>query len=286
MIQEEQKVANLFLHDVQNGILQRSDSEILCTLYYCPTHEATLAAVDAMTEAATSQESEAAAWQYASSLWQEDVDALYEALLSKCNNAAKALVLKEQLLFSAQIANHEATLTLLYPDDPAYVAETIAKLYMDHCFEMCYALSTAPENRTDDLLRVPCEDSTTASAEDCSFTCTPIDAANFNGTVQFCDAHRMTCGITNALLTKDTSAEAWSKIETIWQTELTKSYKALKSNVGEDGYTVLNADITLYEQWKDANKAIQELLYPENAALAGQLSARIVADRVLEFCEK
>ena len=260
-----------------------SNTENLFTLHYCTTHGATLQAVQAMADAAETAQAKAAAWEYGISLWQSDLAEMYTVLMNAANSSAKAIVLREQLHFNAVIANRKVMLEKLYPDAPERVAEILAEMYAEQCLELCYLLHTAPEYRNDDLLLVAGHDEMKGA---CAKILTPVDATDFIEEECFCESHRTTNVMSDALLTNGGTEEAWKLVETIWSVEMTKEYKTLKARSAEDAAELIASDAQTYSAWIGARREILQLLYPEKAEIAAQMSAKAVMNRVRELCSE
>ena len=247
---------------------------------FCADHVATQSSVMLMTQAATTPEAQVQAATYAAILWRTEAAKLYQQLLDAADNQGKITVMTEYIHFAAMVSNYAIVLKNIYPDQPALVAQLIAKLWEDKCVTLCYEIHTAADARTDSLLSVT---ATTGAAADCACTVTAETAGTKAYTQSFCAAHAFPFSMIDMVLQGQDTAAGWQMVRQIWMVELNGTYNKVN--------TVLagNSDLTLAEfnatmQWLEAREAYLNALYPDNPELVAQTMVKHIMDRVNDLC--
>ena len=247
---------------------------------FCADHVATQSSVMLMTQAATTPEAQVQAATYAATLWRTEAEKLYQQLLDAADNQGKITVMTEYIRFAAMATNYEIVLKNIYPDQPALVAQLIAKLWEDKCVTLCYEIHTAADARTDSLLSVT---ATTGAAAHCACTVTAETAGTKAYTQSFCAAHAFPFSMIDMLLQGQDTADSWATVRQIWMVELNGTYNKVN--------TVLagNSDLALAEfnatmQWLEAREAYLNALYPDNPELMAQIMVKHIMDRVNDLC--
>ena len=124
--------------------VKHSDS----TAYYvdglCSVHTEISQAAREMTDAATDEESRAAAWQRVQDSWLAELDAMYDAwYLSSKDEGQRNAVAEDRISFDALIEARRESLAELYPDAPATAEEVLADMIMNRTEMICRVLHHA-----------------------------------------------------------------------------------------------------------------------------------------------
>ena len=247
---------------------------------FCADHVATQSSVMLMTQAATTPEAQAQAATYAATLWRTEAEKLYQQLLDAADNQGKITVMTEYIRFAAMVTNYEIALKNICPDQPALVAQLIAKLWEDKCVTLCYEIHTAADARTDSLLSVT---ATSGAAADCACTVTAETAGAKAYTQSFCAAHAFPFSMIDMLLQGQDTADSWATVRQIWMVELNGTYHKVNTLLAGNSDLAL-AEFNATMQWLEAREAYLNALYPDNPELVAQAMVKHIMDRVNDLC--
>lgn len=247
---------------------------------FCADHVATQSSVMLMTQAATTPEAQVQAATYAATLWCTEAEKLYQQLLDAADNQGKITVMTEYIRFAAMATNYEIVLKNIYPDQPALVAQLIAKLWEDKCVTLCYEIHTAADVRTDSLLSVT---ATTGAAADCACTVTAETAGAKAYTQSFCAAHAFPFSMIDMLLQGQDTFDSWATVRQIWMVELNGAYNKVNTLLAGNSDLAL-AEFNATMQWLEAREAYLNALYPDNPELVAQIMVKHIMDRVNDLC--
>ena len=263
-------------------ITDRDNVSINYELSFCANHADTQASVLAMMQVAVTPEMQLQTASYAVALWRAEVDALYQEIFTAADPMAKATVMTEYILFLTEVANYEALLKTLHPDQPALAAKKIAAMWEDKCLTLCYEMHTTAAQRKDSLLSVT--PATAASASECA--CATTDEVNGKKayTQSYCPVHGFPFGMIDMLLQGQDTAEAWTMVRQIWSVELTNAYNKAAAKLGVNSALAM-AEYNALTQWMMAREASLIALYPENPEVVAQTMVKLIMDRVNDLCQ-
>jgi len=180
------------------------------------------------------------------------------------------------------VANYEAMLKILYPDQPALVALKVAEIWENKCVDLCYDAHATAAERKDSLLAVM--PAVGASAAEC--TCVTTAEANGQKTdVQsYCPVHSFPFSMIDALLHGNDTAEAWTMVRQIWGVELTSAYNKVYAAMGDNKLLAM-AEYNALTQWMMAREAFLIAQYPENPEIVVQIMVKTIMERVHDLCQ-
>lgn len=249
---------------------------------FCAVHGPVQASALLMQQAAATPEMQVQAAAYATALWRSEVEKLYQELMAAADPAAQAVLMTEYIRFVADIANYEAMLKVLHPDQPALAASKVAEIWENKCIDLCYDTHAAADERKDSLLAV----TPTAGAAAVSCTCeaTAQEAGRKAIVQRYCAMHGFPFSMTDALLRGNDTADAWTMVRQIWGVELTNAYNKLYAAMGENKLLAM-AEQHALTQWMMAREASLIALYPDNPEVVVQLMAKLIMERVNELCQ-
>ena len=263
-------------------IVSRDNASVSYEISFCSTHTAIQSSVLMMTQAATTPEAQTQAATYAVTLWRAEVEKLYQEIYGAADPLAKVTVMKEYVCFVTDMANYEAMLKQLYPDQPALVAQKVAAMWENKCVSLCYEMHTDAADRKDSLLAVTPATGATAVA------CTCVNASETNGkktcTQSFCSTHSFPYSMIDILLQGNDTTEAWTMVRQIWTVELTSAYNKLAAKLGAYSGLAM-AEYNILTQWLNAQEAALTALYPDNPEVVAQAMVKLIMERVNNLCQ-
>ena len=263
-------------------ITGRDNVSVSCDTAFCSVHSPIQSSMLLMTQAAVTPEMQEQTAAYAVALWRTEVDALYQELFTAADPIAKATVMTEYIRFLTEVANYEALLKNLHPDQPALVAKKIASMWEDKCVTLCYEMHTTTAQRKDSLLSVT--PAAGAVASECA--CTTTDEVNGKKayTQSYCPVHGFPFGMIDMLLQGQDTAEAWTMVRQIWRVELSNAYNKAAAKLGANSALAM-AEYNALTQWMMAREASLIALYPENPEVVVQTMVKLIMDRVNDLCQ-
>ncbi len=247
---------------------------------FCADHVAAQSTVLMMKQTATTPEMKMQTAAYAVAMWRTEAAKLYQQLLDAADNQGKITVMTEYVRFLTDVANYEAMLKVLHPDQPAVVAQKIADIWEDKCVTLCYEIHTAAAQRKDSLLSVT---AATGAAADCTCTVTAETAGTKAYTQGFCATHAFPFGMIDMMLQDKNTAEGWAMVRQIWTVELTSAYNMIYAAMGDNKLLAM-AEYYALTQWMMAREAYLNALYPDNPELVAQIMVKHIMDRVNDLC--
>ena len=263
-------------------ITDRDNVSINYEISFCANHADTQASVLAMMQVAVTPEMQLQTASYAVALWRAEVDVLYQEIFTAADSMAKATVMTEYIRFLTEVANYEALLKALHPDQPALAAKKIASMWEDKCVTLCYEMHTTTAQRKDSLLSVT--PAAGAVASECACTTTDEVNGKKDYTQSYCPVHGFPFGMIDMLLQGQDTAEAWTMVRQIWSVELTNAYNKAAAKLGDNSALAMAAYNAL-TQWMAAREASLITLYPENPEVVAQTMVKLIMDRVNDLCQ-
>jgi len=180
------------------------------------------------------------------------------------------------------VANYEAMLKILYPDQPALVALKVAEIWENKCVDLCYDAHATAAERKDSLLAV------TPTAGSSAVQCTCVTTSETNGqktdVQSYCPVHSFPFSMINALLQGNDTAESWTMVRRIWGVELTSAYNKIYEAMGDNKLLAM-AEYNALTQWMMAREASLIALYPNNPEIVVQIMVKTIMDRVNDLCQ-
>jgi len=263
-------------------ITGRDNVSICYETSFCAEHADTQASVLTMMQIAATPEMQLQTAAYAVALWRAEVDALYQELFTAADPIAKATVMTEYIRFLTEVANYEALLKNLHPDQPVLAAKKIADMWEDKCVTLCYEMHTTTVQRKDSLLSVT--PAVGAAASECA--CTTTDEVNGKKayTQRYCPVHGFPFSMIDMLLQGQDTAEAWTMVRQIWSVELTNAYNKAAAKLGANSALAM-AEYNALTQWMMTREASLIALYPENPEVVAQTMVKLIMDRVNDLCQ-
>ena len=263
-------------------ITGRGNASVGYELSFCADHVDTQSSVLLMMQAANTPEMQLQTAAYAVVLWRGEVEALYQKIIAAADSAAKATVMTEYIRFLTEVANYEALLKNLYPDQPALAAKKIAAMWEDKCVTLCCEMHASAAQRKDSLLSV------TPVNGAASTECSCVTAAEENGkkayTQSWCPVHGFPFSMIDMLLQGQDTAQAWTMVRQIWGVELTNAYNKLAVKLGANNGLAM-AEYNALTQWMMAREASLIALYPEHPEVVAQTMVKVIMDRVNDLCQ-
>ena len=249
---------------------------------FCSGHKTIQSSVLTMNQAAVAPEMQMQAAAYAMTLWRTEVENLYQELFEAADSQAKATLMTEYIRFLTDTANYEAMLNVLYPDQPAVVAQKIAAIWEEKVVTLCYEAHASADQRMDSLLNVAAASG--AAAEACTCEAVSEEAGKKVSKQSFCAVHSFPYVMIDALLQGEDTAEAWTRVRQIWWVELTNGNNRIASLLGENS-VLAAAEYNALTQWMMAREASLIALYPNNPELVAQTMVKLIMERVNELCQ-
>ncbi len=250
---------------------------------FCFDHAGIQGNILMMEQVASTPEMQMQAAAYAVALWRDEVEKLYEKLLDAADPQARAVIMTEYIGFLTHAANFEAMLKVIYPDQPALVAQKMANMWEEKCITLCQEMHMPVSARQDSFLAVEI-----ATMEGISDACTCVtydEGKGWNNFEQnYCPAHSFPFVMIDMLLAGQDTAEAWTTVRQIWNVELRSGYNKVITLLGENSDVAL-AEYATLENWMIAREAELKLLYPDNPELVAQTMVRIIMDQVNTLCQ-
>ena len=255
-----------------------------CTVHYPVAQQA-----QALLAQAATPEARVEAYRAIRDLWQEQVDALYEAILAAAPmGQAKITVLNERMLFYAQLSVHEEALRLLFPGDEEAVAMRIAGLMEEKCSTLCYEAHTAPAERADSVMGEFQALAAVSGNPACEVTVLEDAGADKRLRLTLCDSQAAAeQGAYEQLMRASTPEElilAWRRAQKSWEVQLNADTNARYRAADKESRAIIAADRMTFDNWLGQRKALLELLYPEGAASEEVLTEEI-ARRMIGLCQ-
>ncbi len=249
---------------------------------FCAEHADTQASILAMMQIAATPEMQLQTAAYAVALWRSEAEKLYQDIFTAADPMAKATVMAEYIRFLTEVANYEALLKNLHPDQPALAAKKIAAMWEDKCVTLCYEMHATAAQRKDSLLSVT--PATGAAASECA--CATTDEVNGKKTYtqSYCPVHGFPFGMIDMLLQGQDTAEAWTMVRQIWSVELSNAYNKAAAKLGVNSALAM-AEYNALTQWMMAREASLIALYPENPEVVAQTMVKLIMDRVNDLCQ-
>ena len=231
----------------------------------CAAHQAVADQAKALLEKATASEETLEAWRAAKALWQEALGKEYSAFLAAADEATRPLIEAEREAFFEQLAAHEAMLALLHPDDPALAARRVTEALERRVAELCFARHHGRPLTFDEAGAEELPD-----AEACE-RCHRVEESEAEGdgdTLReiLCETHR---------------ALEWVE----WLEALQEQMRGRIPEGNAEAEAAIQADLTAFEEWLAARKALVEALHPQAPDLADEVLALAARARALELCE-
>ncbi len=249
---------------------------------FCTEHADTQSSALIMAQAAAMPELQMQSAAYAVALWRAEVESLYQEIFEAADPTAKTVVMTEYVRFLTDVANYEAMLKILYPDQPALVALKVAKIWENKCVDLCYDAHATAAERKDSLLAV------TPTAGSSAVQCTCVTTFETNGqktdVQSYCPVHSFPFSMIDALLQGNDTAESWTMVRRIWGVELTSAYNKVYTAMGDNKLLAM-AEYNAFTQWLMAREASMIALYPNNPEVVAQAMVKTIMDRVNDLCQ-
>ena len=249
---------------------------------FCTEHADTQSSALIMAQAAATPELQMQSAAYAVALWRTEVESLYQEIFEAADPTAKTVVMTEYVRFLTDVANYEAMLKILYPDQPALVALKVAVIWENKCVDLCYDAHATAAERKDSLLAV------TPTAGAFAVQCTCVTTSETNGqkndVQSYCPAHSFPFSMIDALLQGNDTAESWTMVRQIWGVELTSAYNKLYTAMGDNKLLAM-AEYNALTQWMMAREASLIALYPNNPEIVVQIMVKTIIERVNALCQ-
>ena len=249
---------------------------------FCTEHADTQSSALIMAQAAATPELQMQSAAYAVALWRSEVEKLYQEICDASDPAAKTVAMTEYVRFLTDVANYEAMLRVLYPDQPALVAAKVAAMWENKCIDLCYDMHATATERKDSLLAVT--PTTGATAESCSCEVTAQANGTKTETQGYCSVHSFPFSMIDALLQSNDTAESWTMVRRIWCVELTSAYNKIYEAMGDNKLLAM-AEYNAFTQWLMAREASLIALYPDNPEIVVQIMVKTIMERVNALCQ-
>ena len=249
---------------------------------FCTEHADTQTSALIMAQAAATPELQMQSAAYAVALWRTEVESLYQEIFEAADPTAKTVVMTEYIRFLTDVANYEAMLKILYPDQPALVALKVAEIWENKCVDLCYDAHATAAERKDSLLAV------TPTAGSSAAKCNCVTTAETNGqktdVQSYCPVHSFPFSMIDALLQGNDTAESWTMVRRIWGVELTSAYNKIYEAMGDNKLLAM-AEYNALTQWMMAREASLIALYPDNPEIVVQIMVKTIMERVNALCQ-
>ena len=263
-------------------ITGRDNASVSYETAFCAAHSPIQSSVRMMSQAAATPETQLQAAAYAAALWRTEMQKLYQEIYEAADPTAKMVVMTEYVRFLTVVANYEALLNVLYPDQPALAAQKMAAMWENKCIDLCYDTHASAAERKDSLLAVT--PAVGAAAGNCTCEVTFQEAGKKTEKQSYCPVHAFPFGMIDVLLQGKDTAESWTMVRQIWGVELTSAYNRLCAAMG-DNKPLAMAEYNALTQWMMAREASLIALYPDNPEIAAQLMVKTIMDRVNALCQ-
>ena len=267
-------------------VVSRDGDTVEYEMHFCSEHAQTQNAILTMAEANNNESMQQMVWGYALALWQKDIDAMYEEILTVCDDAAKITVMCERVNFLAMVANTQLALKIAEPGQSAETIRAVAELWQKKCVELCYLMNTAPADRNDSIFAVERMQSAGQAAETCSCVIAEEAKDKILYVDQYCAVHAFTYEMMEALLLADGGEEDWTTVRTLWEIELKAAYNTLYKNASEEGGMAYLAEYAVFMNWLPAYEEFLNLAYPAKPWVADEVMVNTIMERVLDACGK
>ena len=249
---------------------------------FCTEHADTQSSALIMAQAAATPELQMQSAAYAVSLWRSEVEKLYQEIYEASDPTAKTVVMTEYVRFLTDVANYEAMLRVLYPDQPALVAQKVATKWENKCIDLCYDAHATAAERKDSLLAVT--PAAGAAAVNCTCEVKAQEAGKKTSVQSYCAVHSFPFSMIDALLQGNDTADAWMMVRQIWGVELTNAYNKIYTAMGENKLLAM-VEYNALTQWMMAREASLIALYPENPEIVVQIMVKTIMERVNDLCQ-
>ncbi|MBQ4579526.1 MAG: hypothetical protein IJA83_02605 [Clostridia bacterium] len=263
-------------------ITGRDNASVSYEVSFCSEHADTQSSALLMQQAAATPELQIQAAAYAVALWRSEVESLYQEIFEAADPTAKTVVTTEYVRFLTDVANYEAMLNALYPEQPALVANTVARLWEDKCVTLCNEIHAAASARKDSLLGVT--PTTGAAYTACGCVTTAEAAGSMASKQEYCPLHGFPFSMIDMLLQGQDTAEAWTMVRKIWGVELTSAYNKIYEAMGDNKLLAM-AEYNALTQWMMAREASLIALYPDNPEIVVQIMVKTIMERVNDLCQ-
>ena len=242
---------------------------------YCAKHKGIADAAASLVASADGDEALLAAWEQAAGLWNEALDAEYAAMLGAAGDDEKSLVLKEHVLFYAQLEARREALALEYPDDPVRPARWAANQLMGKTAELC-ALRHGANAEGEPEAVEPAQ-----AAERCATVQEPTETGE-RRTEALCAVHRATDAAAEALLAGAGAPEqAWQTVGQLWRANLDGIMNARRLSADEATRAAIDAEGEAFDAWLEGYEAFLSATQPETA---NEQIALAIRARVIDAC--
>jgi len=262
-------------------ITGRDNASVSYEVSFRSEHADTQSSALLMQQAAATPELQIQAAAYAVALWRSEVEALYEKIYAAADPQAKTVVMTEYIRFLTVVANYEAMLNALYPDQPALVAQKVAAMWENKCIDLCYDMHATATERKDSLLGVT--PTTGAAYTACGCVTTAEAAGSMASKQEYCPLHGFPFSMIDMLLQGQDTAEAWTMVRKIWGVELTSAYNKIYEAMGDNKLLAM-AEHNALTQWMMAREASLIALYPNNPEIVVQIMVKTIMERVNDLC--
>ena len=264
--------------------VSRDGDSVEYEVHFCTEHAQTQNSILTMAKAAETPEKQQMVWEYAYALWQKEIDAMYEELLTACDDAAKITVMSERVTHLSMVANTQFALKIAEPGQPAETAYAVAQLWQDKCIDLCYLMNTAPSARVDSIFGVERALNETEIYETCSCVITEETEGKILCADQYCPVHGFTYEMMELLLLSDNSLETWATVRSLWEIELNTAYNALYKDASEEGGMAYLAEYAAYLAWLPAYEQFITMVYPENPEIVAEVMVNTIMGCTLDAC--
>ncbi len=219
------------------------------------------------------------AGQEARAAWTGAVSSLYDDMAAKYPGAAK-LAESDRTLFFAQLDLYEKMLTSAY--GAGIASEMVLDELRDRCIDLCYALHTAPEARTDSVLRdVPELKASGAMPEKCIRT-REKNSGGFTLTETLCTDHGYIGYVPDAA---SPGEEDFDWMRRLWEAALTGEAAMFRSALPASAKSAASDSLSAFLAWIDARGELLKALYNDGAVVQ-EVLAFTVRGRTLDLERK
>lgn len=263
------------------AINERDNASFAGEVSFCQEHADTQSTVMMMNQMGATPEMQIQAAAYAVSLWQYEIENLYQELMAAADPTARAVLMNEYLSFQADLANYETMLKTLNPDDAAVIARKIAAMWQDKCVTLCMESNMPVLSRKDSLLAVTAKANAVSDA--CTCLITKEEAGKQYFSESFCAQHAFPFSMIDILAGGQDTVGVWTKARQIWNVEFTNAYNRISEELGEHKQ-LAQVEKAAFIQWMSAREASLIAMYPDNPELVAQTMVKIIIDRVNDLC--
>ena len=229
---------------------------------------------------------DSASYGEAISAWENDISALYTEWANAADAEGKLLVEDEQAAFERQMQALEGSLALVCDDDKVQTILTEERMYK--CYNLCYELHTAPEDRLDRLDGTHEDLPDAGEGEECTYTVSDYETRLTHYVKDQCNSHMQTMDMIQYML--DLAAEgedklvAWKRAQGYWTAELDAMYDTWYLSSEEDAQQLIAADRMSFDDLIKAREAALADLYPDDPATAAEVLTNMIMDRTEVIC--